>query len=55
MKWEESMIKQRKTYLDRSCHRNYHKRIVVDLSRQANLTIPQQANFTGKVDEDYYH
>ena len=48
------MIKQRKTYLDRSYHRNYHKRIV-DLSRQANLTIPQQASFTGKVDKDYYH
>ena len=30
----------------------YYRGIGIDLSRQANLTIPQQINFVGKLEED---
>ena len=33
-------------------HQNYYKLIVIDLSRQANTSIPQQINFVGKLEED---
>ena len=33
-------------------HQNYYKLIGIDLSRQSNTTIPQQSNFTGKLEED---
>ena len=33
-------------------HQNYNKLISIDLSRQTNTSIPQQINFTGKLDED---
>ena len=33
-------------------HQNYYEPISIDLSRQANTSIPQQINFTGKVEED---
>ena len=33
-------------------HQNYYKLIGIDLSRQTNTTIPQQINFTGKLNED---
>ena len=33
-------------------HQNYHKLIGIDLSRQTNMGIPQQINFTGKLEED---
>ena len=33
-------------------HQNYFKFIGIDLSRQANTSIPQQINFTGKFKED---
>ena len=36
--------------LDFSYHQNYYKRIGTDLSRHTN--IPQQINFTGKLEED---
>ena len=32
-------------------HRNYYKLIGIDLSRQANTSIPQQVNFVGKLEE----
>ena len=35
-------------YLD---HQSYHKSIGIDSSRQANMNIPQQINFTGKLEE----
>ena len=38
--------------LDFSYHQNYYKFISIDLSRQTNTNIPQQINFTGKLDED---
>ena len=38
--------------LDLSYHENYYKLIGIDLSRQANMNIPQQINFTGKLEED---
>ena len=38
--------------LDFSNHQNYCKLIDVDLSRQSNTKIPQQINFTGKLEED---
>ena len=38
--------------LDFSCHRNYYKLIGIDLSRQANTSLPQQINLTGKLEED---
>ena len=33
-------------------HQNYHKTIVIDLSREVNTSIPQQINFTGKLEKD---
>ena len=33
-------------------HQNYYKLIGIDLSRQANTSIPQQTNFSGKLEED---
>ena len=33
-------------------HQNYYKLIGVDLSRQTNTNIPQQINFTGKLEDD---
>ena len=37
--------------LDYLCHQNYYKLIGIDLSRQANTSIPQQVNFVGKLEE----
>ena len=37
--------------LDYLHHRNYYKLIGIDLSRQANTSIPQQVNFVGKLEE----
>ena len=34
-------------------HQNYYKLIGIDLSRQTNTSIPQQINFTGKLEKDY--
>ena len=36
-----------------SYHQNYYKRFGIDLSRLINTSIPQQINFTGKLEEDY--
>ena len=33
-------------------HQNCYKIIGIDLSRQANTSIPQQINFTEKLEED---
>ena len=33
-------------------HKNYYKLIAIDLSRQTNINIPQQINFTGKLEKD---
>ena len=33
-------------------HQKYDKRIGMDLSRQANMSTPQQINFIGKLEED---
>ena len=33
-------------------HQNKYKLIGIDLSNQANTSIPQQINFTGKLEED---
>ena len=38
--------------LDFSFHQNYYKFIGIDLSKQINTSIPQQINFTGKLQED---
>ena len=38
--------------LDFSYHQNYHKLIVLDLTRQTDTSIPQKTNFTGKLGED---
>ena len=38
--------------LDFSYHQNYYKLIGIDLSRQANTNIPQQINFTGKLEDN---
>ena len=38
--------------LDFSYHQNYHKLIVLDLTRQTDTIIPQKINFTGKLGED---
>ena len=33
-------------------NQNYYKIIGIDLSRQTNTSIPQQINFTGKLEKD---
>ena len=33
-------------------HQIYYKLIGIDLSRQTNTNIPQQINFTGKLEKD---
>ena len=38
--------------LDFSYHQNYYKPICIDLSRQTNMTIPHQINFTGRLEKD---
>ena len=38
--------------LDFSYHQNYQTVIGIDLSRQTNKSIPQQINFTGKLEEN---
>ena len=38
--------------LDFLHHQKYDKLIGIDLSRQTNTSIPQQVNFTGKLEED---
>ena len=38
--------------LDFSYHQSYYKLIGIDLSKQANMSIPQQINFIGKLEED---
>ena len=38
--------------LDYLYHQNYYKLIGIDLSRQTNTNVPQQINFTGKLEED---
>ena len=38
--------------LDYFYHQKYDKRIGIDLSRQANISTPQQINFIGKLEED---
>ena len=37
--------------LDYLYHQKYYKLIGIDLSRQTNADIPQQNNFTGKLEE----
>ena len=39
--------------LDYLYHQKYYKFIDINLSRQTNTSIPQQINFTGKLDENY--
>ena len=38
--------------LDYLYHQKYYKLIGTDLLRQTNTSIPQQINFTGKIEED---
>ena len=38
--------------LDYLYHQNYYKRIDIDLSRQKNMSIPQQISFTEKLEKD---
>ena len=38
--------------LDYLYHQKYYKFIVIDLSRQANISIPHQIHFVGKLEED---
>ena len=39
-------------FSDYSYHQNYYKLICKDLSRQTNMTIPQQISFIGRLEED---
>ena len=41
-----------KNLLGFSYHQNYYKLNGINLSRQTNTNIPQQLNFTGKLEED---
>ena len=42
----------RKILLHYSYHQNKYKNIFIDLSRQTNTSIPQQINFTEKLEQD---
>ena len=42
----------RRFLLDYLYHQNYYKRIGINLSRQANTSIPQQINFIAKLEGD---
>ena len=46
------MLYNRKLILDFLYHQNYYKFIGIDLSKQKNTNIPQQINFTRKLEED---
>ena len=46
------MTIQQGSVLDFSYHQSYYKLIGIDLSKQANMSIPQQINFIGKLEED---
>ena len=39
-------------FSDFTYHQNYYKLIGIDISRQRNMNIPQQINFTRKLEED---
>ena len=39
-------------WLEYLYHQNYCKLISIDLSRQTNMSIPQQINFTQKLEEN---
>ena len=39
--------------LDFSYHQNYYKLIGIDLSKQINMNISQQINFSKKLEEDH--
>ena len=39
-------------WLEYLYHQNYCKLISIDLSRQTNMSIPQQINFTRKLEEN---
>ena len=39
--------------LDFSYHQNYYKLIGIDLSKQINMNISQQINFSEKLEEDH--
>ena len=41
-----------KNLLDYLYHQHYYKLIGIDLPRQTNTSIPQQINFTGKLEKD---
>ena len=38
--------------LNCSCHQIYYKLVGIDLSKQTNTSIPQQTNFTTKLEEN---
>ena len=38
--------------LNYSCHQIYYKPVGIDLSKQTNTSIPQQTNFTTKLEEE---
>ena len=38
--------------LDFSYHEKFYKLIGIDLSRQKNMSVPQQIDLTGKLEED---
>ena len=38
--------------LDYLYHQKYYKRIGIDVSRQTNISIPQQTNFVGRLEDD---
>ena len=48
----EKLIEMSGNLLDYLYHQNYYKLIGIDLSRQTSTNIPQQINFTGKLEED---
>ena len=42
----------KRTFISLLVLKNYYKLNGIDLSRQANASIPQQINFAGKLEED---
>ena len=51
MKMSQNNDYTRGNLLDFPYHEKFYKRIGIDLSRQKNMSVPQQIDLTGKLEE----
>ena len=52
MKMSQNNDYTRGNLLDFPYHEKFYKRIGIDLSRQKNMSVPQQIDLTAKLEED---